>query len=537
VPIAIVQRASKGQVVVACCESARRHGLREGMTLSHARSLLGGQPHHVENLQPAMDLQSLDALAQWALRFGPLVQVDPFSQFSQFSQKARPGEGGLLMDITGCQRFFGGEANLLAGALRSLRGLGVHARIASAATIGCAWALARYGPQQTQLVDDGCEVQALAALPTAALRLDEATIAALAEVGLRQIGQVLPLPRAALAQRFGPLLLRRIDQAMGLVWEAVEPVSPVTVPQVALELAGPVRDISAVLLGVRHLLGRLLVQLGPHNLGVRRLKLVAKRSDAPPLESTLSLAYANADEKHLWTLLRPEVEQINLGFGVEGLYLFAAETGKLEQTQMALLPEALEAAERAARPSSRLDAQASRRMNRKLGELVDVLTSRLGSGGVLCAQAVDSHVPERAFVLQSAREGLSTDTEKGLSTSARRRGLGRVTGPRFSGAHDIPPRGDRPSVLLDRPEPIEIIALTPDGPVVSFTHKGRCHAVQTCLGPERIAPQWWAMSHGQGGPDGRATRDYFKLQDQHGCWYWIYRELNNNRWFIHGLWE
>jgi protein ImuB len=276
-----------------------------------------------------------------------------------------------------------------------------------------------------------------------------------------------------------------------------------------LELAGPVSDLRAVQLGVRHLLTKLLNQLRPRQLGVRRLVLTVKRSDAPPLELTLPLAHASDDEKHLWTLLSPQVERINMGFGVEAMYLSVPDVSALEQTQMPLLPEVLERG-------------SSTRSNRRLGELVDVLASRVGRDGVLAIVPVSSHVPERAFIRQRAEE-----------TLARRKSP--ISNPKFQIGNrksEISNLLDRPSVILDRPEPIHVTALSPDGPAASFRWKADVHVVQTCLGPERIAPQWWDLRG-----DSLSTRDYFKLQDQAGRWFWLYRQLRDNRWYIHGFWE
>ena len=102
------------------------------------------------------------------------------------------------------------------------------------------------------------------------------------------------------------------------------------------------------------------------------------------------------------------------------------------------------------------------------------------------------------------------------------------------------PRADRPSVLLERPEPAAVTALSPDGPVVAFSWRGLWRQVRTCVGPERISPQWWARQHadgrGGGANDPLSSRDYFKLQDADGQWVWLYRQRRDDRWFVHGLW-
>jgi protein ImuB len=91
------------------------------------------------------------------------------------------------------------------------------------------------------------------------------------------------------------------------------------------------------------------------------------------------------------------------------------------------------------------------------------------------------------------------------------------------------PSADRPSLLLERPEPVEVIAMTPDGPPSWFRWRGLGQCVTVSAGPERLAMEWWRWSS-------PATRDYFKIQDEHGRWLWIYRTLESGRWFVHGLW-
>jgi protein ImuB len=86
----------------------------------------------------------------------------------------------------------------------------------------------------------------------------------------------------------------------------------------------------------------------------------------------------------------------------------------------------------------------------------------------------------------------------------------------------------RPSLLLERPEPAEAIAVTPDGPPWVLRRGGRERTIVRAIGPERIAGEWWRFRE--------PTRDYFKVQDDTGRWLWVYREVQTNRWFIHGEW-
>ncbi len=106
---------------------------------------------------------------------------------------------------------------------------------------------------------------------------------------------------------------------------------------------------------------------------------------------------------------------------------------------------------------------------------------------------------------------------------------------------------DRPPVLLDRPEPVTVMALTPDGPPVRLRWRGMEQRITASAGPERIACEWWHLAPGEyiGGQRHVGTkarrhevgdRDYFKVQDERGCWLWVYRVVETGQWFVHGLW-
>lgn len=95
----------------------------------------------------------------------------------------------------------------------------------------------------------------------------------------------------------------------------------------------------------------------------------------------------------------------------------------------------------------------------------------------------------------------------------------------------------RPGRLLGRPEPVEAVALLPDHPPASFTWRGIRRRVRRADGPERIFGEWWLCD-----PELAAVRDYFRVEDDAGDRYWIYRagdgenaETGSHRWFLHGV--
>jgi protein ImuB len=101
----------------------------------------------------------------------------------------------------------------------------------------------------------------------------------------------------------------------------------------------------------------------------------------------------------------------------------------------------------------------------------------------------------------------------------------------------------RPLRLFEKPEPIKVpFAMVPDGPPHHFTWRRANHVVVRVEGPERVAMEWWK-------PNGeRLTRDYFRVEDEAGLRFWIYRDGLYGReladetgepipanWFMHGL--
>ena len=98
-----------------------------------------------------------------------------------------------------------------------------------------------------------------------------------------------------------------------------------------------------------------------------------------------------------------------------------------------------------------------------------------------------------------------------------------------------PPVLTRPVVLFDRPEQVEAVAEVPDGPPIRFRWRKTLYQITRSEGPERIACEWW--TDGRGGH----SRDYFRVEDEEGHRFWIFRqglferETPEPKWFMHGL--
>jgi len=141
--------------------------------------------------------------------------------------------------------------------------------------------------------------------------------------------------------------------------------------------------------------------------------------------------------------------------------------------------------------------------------LIDRLTVKLGPRRVRRPHPFESHLPERA-------SGWVTAVSSSLSRTA--------------------PTSNRPQRLLDRPEAINVIYATPEGMPRRFVWRRAVHDIARVEGPERIAPEWWRER------SSARLRDYYRVEDEAGRRYWIYREglFGDGRggapnWYLHGL--
>jgi len=129
--------------------------------------------------------ESLERIAAWACQFTPKVSLEP------------PRE--LLMEVAGSLRRFGGSQGLLEKLLAGLAATGFEAAHAAAPTARAALWLARGGRRVLE------EVPVEAACGEEALEL-------LRGIGVRNLGELLALPREGLARRCGQALVDDLDE-------------------------------------------------------------------------------------------------------------------------------------------------------------------------------------------------------------------------------------------------------------------------------------------------------------------------------------
>ncbi len=457
------------RVVGAVDPKAEALGLRPGMALAHATALVPGLT--VVEGQPETDADALRRLAAWCHCYAPLTASDP--------------PDGLWLDVTGCARLFRGEAALLDALAERFARDGLRACGGVADTPGAAHAVARHGGG---VVPPGAHRDAVAGLPVAALRLAAETASTLRRLGIERVAHLERLPRAAVARRFGPQILLRLDQAHGRVHEPIVPLVPEELLQHRVAFLEPLLTADALSIAVQHLVGPLCTQMERTGLGARRLDLLFERMDGSVQAVRIGTGRPSRDIRHLSRMFDERLEEVDPGLGVEAMRLVIPLAEPLAWQQDAAGPAVPD-----------------------VSALVDRLSNRLGAAQVFRAEPVESDVPERSVRQVPA--------------------LARPGGTAWPAHWPAPVR------LLHPPQPVEALAALPDDAPVAFTWRRHRHRVRRANGPERIYGEWWLR-------DGEVwgVRDYFRVEDGEGTQFWLFRRgdgvnpaTGTLEWFLHGL--
>jgi protein ImuB len=482
-PRVTVARQHNALLLVAVDAAAGRAGLTPGLPLASARAICPDLDVHDDD--PAADARLLEAIADWCDRFTPLV--------------ARDAPHGLLLDVSGCAHLFGGEAALLRDLCDGLARQGFAVSAAIAATPGCARALRRI--RHGVIVPPGNEAVAVGMLPVFALGCDDAVTRALRRAGLKTIGDVAARASTEITERFGAAFTAVLHEALGLQDAPISPRRPPPDYMVEKRFAEPVATDDAIMVALAALAERLTAVTADHGRGARRVEARFFRTDGLVRTVAVDMARPMTEPGALLRLFRERLDALadplDPGFGFDLLRLSALVTEPVAQAQH--------------------DFDRHVHDDGEVAALVDRIAARLGGHRVVVYLPHDTHIPEHATI--------EVPAQAGLVAAARACWPAPIAGE--------PPL--RPLRLLLRPEPVEVVAEVPDGPPARFIWRRVSHRVARTEGPERIAMEWWRHATPQ------PTRDYFRVEDEAGLRFWLYRDglyaRENLRpaWFMHGL--
>jgi len=465
-PLAVIDTDRGVQRVVAMTAAARTQGIQRGLGVSAALALLADLVLRPRDLR--REQQLLIQVATAALDFSPRVSLEP--------------PDGVLLEIKGSLQLFGGLAALSHALQQRCAAEGATARIGVAPNPLAALAGARTA-RSFSVTSEAQLVARLAPLPLLALRWPDVTLDRLGSMGVRTLGELLRLPRAGFAKRFGRSQLVMLDRLVGKLPEPRQIFRPKERFRGRCEPSFEISDHGTILRYLQPLLAQLERFLRQRQCALTTLhcRFWHRRADAVPARFTplrLALAAPEWSAERFAALLGAHLERLVLPAPVIRCELRSGE----------LLPFALSSS------SLWQLGEHGGAQGPEAPALIERLRARLGSAAVYGLCLVPEHRPEHAW---SVREPATT-----LATTA-------------DAARAVTPPVDgylrRPLWLLQQAQPL------PDA-----------SRLQLLEGPERIESGWW---------DGRdIARDYYLARDRHGTELWVYRQrLAPHAWFLHGV--
>lgn len=457
-PLALV---AEGRVL-ACNPEAAAAGVTPGLRTAGAVALC--PPLRFLEQQPEAEARLLRQLAEACLAVTPtVVLLPPYT---------------VLLEVEGCLQLFRGQAGLLKQLRRALKPFDLPFALAQAPTPKAALALVASAqataslalPAPVKLRD--CR-PLLDAVPVTALPWPSPLLEKLDALHLPTLGDLLTLPRPALAKRIGTAATRYLAQLTG---EWPDPQTPIRVAedfQSTLFFLDGISHAEGLRFPMKRLIEDFCRFLRQRQWSCARFTWRFAHQDKSRQQLVIASARGEPQAARFLQLSELKLEHFRISAPVEAVTLVATEFQALGDTRLTLLPD-----------PGQEDEQAL--------ALLDRLRARLGADACRRVVAGDTHIPERAQRL--AAEGDKSEAAQG----------------------HIPLREERPFWIWPDARALRIV----DGRLWwqgAFTLLSR---------PERIALPWWEEGD---------TRDYYLARHDNGAHYWVYFSREAQAWFCQGL--
>ncbi|MGQ9822222.1 MAG: Y-family DNA polymerase [Thermogutta sp.] len=436
-----------------------------------------------------------DALAQRLAKYTPNIAPDPRD------------DRALILDITGLSHLFPSESALVLDILADCEDLGTPpVRLAFGDTIGMAGIFAREptfltegaasSPQLSWAywIPPGRGIAFLGRYPVTSLGFRREVAAWCQELGIRTVADFMAIPDGEIAAKFGRDTWRRWEEILGRRAEILPFWQPPEEESVTQWLEYPGTSPEALAFCLQRAVELLVIPLATKDCGITRLKVVIPCEDGGSVEEELEFFTPVADPRGILEVIRLRLERRRFPAAVSGVRLVAVETSPLIRRPCPMFEE----------------LAGERRRTEQWGRLAERLTARLGRDRVLQPVLRAEYEPELAW------QGVPLLT-------ARKQQRNRRDSP------PLPDAAPRPTRVYARPIPIPVVGAHPDGPPYRCFYGGRWFSVVRAWGPERIETGWWR---------GRLiARDYYRTEWEDGSHFWLYRRLQDGRWFLHGCFE
>jgi len=307
----------------------------------------------------------LQKLCLHAHAFTSLVSIEP--------------PNALLLEIKGSVKLFGSLPQLHLGIDDCWRRLALQAHSATApSTLAALW-LARAG-RPSQIEDAELLPTHLAKLPIACTAWDVERLQTLRAMGVTHLGELMRLPRAGLARRLSPALVRDLDIAL-----ARQPA-----PRRAFvrrerfrercDFETEIEHVAYLEKALEPLIERCARFLRRRQAGIQALRLKLKHREGPATCVQLGLASITSERRRLSDVLCQKLSRLELRAPVRGMELISGSLRELSASSLDVFAGFTGAGARDGAP-----------------QLVERLRARLGEEAVYGVCLIPEHRPEAAW--------------------------------------------------------------------------------------------------------------------------------------------
>ena len=239
---------SRDHRVLVASTAAHQAGVRAGMRIATARALC--RELEVHEHDPSAQHRRLYELGEQLLCLTPATSLRP--------------PDGLLLEVGGCLKLFGGLPALLDALYTELENTSLDVCTGLASTAEAAWQFTHL-PAESSLatvsagrIDRERFLALLEGLPLETLDVEEALRRKLLRPGFRTLGELLALPRPTLGRRFGGDFPRWLDRLRGDRPDPRTPLLPAEPFSGEREFSEPVACHSGLLQPMEALLTELM---------------------------------------------------------------------------------------------------------------------------------------------------------------------------------------------------------------------------------------------------------------------------------------
>jgi len=468
VPQAVIVEQAGGVFIHSVCDLARQQGVTDNMSMNAAYALCPELKIFRRNEKK--EAERMSEIADWALSFTSQVSIVSVDK--------------LLLEIKGSLRLFSGLSSLLEKLEQQLSKKYNHRYSLAVTPTPLASQLLSEIYERIILDDEEKKLHTIIGnIPLeSVLWNNKKLLQKIKKTGVKDVQDFWRLPRDGLARRFGPELLKTLDQLIG---DAPDPRSHHSLAlHYEKETVLPMETTSSKIINwhANVLFEGLEIFLCQRDTGVVHLSIHLKHQQCST-ELVLRLRQMTRSAAHMCSLFIEKMERTRLPSAVYEISISVNEILPFISVNQSLFNGLHQVDEKMQHDSQFYDPGWS--------NTLEQLQNRLGKNAVKYLQVKDEIHPDWAWCYQL---DLSLVQQAGTAM--------------------------RPLWLLAASRPLNVFQNRPQ-------YLGALFVVQ---GPERIQSGWWQ------GESRSIARDYYIALSHKAGYLWIYRDLKKNGcWYLHGF--